>query len=115
MNNDMVKLELAKALRSDPRQRFYLTNKDCKIIIDIILDHMKRALKEGRGVNLGEFGRISMERLSPRRLFNYKLRKTIDVPISFQPKIRFKPEFKYELKKALLKLAEEEGNDERQE
>ena len=115
MKGDLLRKELALALRADPRQRFYLTNQDCEIILDIIIDHFKKAIKEGRGINLSGFGRLFMKRLGPRKLFNYKLRKAIDVPISFEPKLHLKPKFKYEVKKALLKIAEEEekNNDDK--
>jgi len=101
MSKNLSKKEIARNLRTDPRQRFYLKSSECEVIVNIIVDQLKQALKDGRVIDLESFARIFMEELGPRRLYNYKLRKAIDVPKSYMAKIKLKPLYKREVKISL--------------
>lgn len=101
MEKALKRKEIAHNLRVDPRQRFYLRQGECEVIVDIIVDQLKRALGEGRVIDLDTFARIFMEELGPRKLYNYKLRKAIEVKKSYMAKIKLKPLCKHAIKVAL--------------
>lgn len=102
----LKKKEIIHNLRVDPRQRFYLRSHECAVIVEIILDQFKQALKEDRVIDLDSFARIFMADLGPRSLWNYNLRKVVNVDKCYMAKIKLKPRLRYEVKKAL----KEKGN-----
>ena len=96
--NDLKRKELAHLLCVDPNQRFLLRRKECEILVDVIIGLLKQALLDGRGIDLFGFGRIFMFEMGPRKLFNYKLRKAIEVKKCYMAKVKLKPQFKRAVK-----------------
>jgi nucleoid DNA-binding protein len=96
----LFKKEIAHKIRTDPRQRFYLRSHECEAIVEILLDILKQALIDGRPIDLDGFAKIFIDTLGPRKLYNYKLKATIDIQKSYMAKIKLKPKYKHEVKKA---------------
>ena len=93
-HKDLRRKELAHSLRVHPRQTFLLRNRECEVLVGIIIDLFKKAFVEGRGIDLDGFGRMFMFEMGPRRLFNYKLRCAIEVKKSYMAKMKLKPQLR---------------------
>ena len=108
--------EIAKRLRTDPRQRFYLTNVECKIIVNIIVDIFKEALLEGRLISLPGFAKIFFSIRRGGSLWNYSTRSRVTFPFAFQARLKLDKKLNAEAKRRLkenhLASINEENTDE---
>jgi integration host factor subunit beta len=64
------------------------TRKDAKILLEIILDSMVRALRKGERVELREFGSFSTHVRAGRRGWNPRTRVQVEVPPKRVPHFR---------------------------
>ncbi|MBR6778732.1 MAG: HU family DNA-binding protein [Clostridia bacterium] len=66
-----------------------LTKKDCKLCLDVIVEVIKEALKNGESVTLSNFGRFSLSEIKAKSMYDFKTKETTYLQARKTPK--FKP------------------------
>ena len=53
-----------------------LTKKECKMCLEVILNVIKHALKNGESVNFTNFGKFKISKIKAKPIYNFKTGKT---------------------------------------
>ena len=65
-----------------------LTQKDCKLCLDVITSLISKALKDGDNISLVGFGKFEAKKRNARTFFNPKTKKSINMPESVIPSFK---------------------------
>lgn len=65
-----------------------LTQKECKLFLDVLISVVQQSLKNGESISLMGFGKFETRYRKPRRAYNPHTRQAINLPASKVPVFR---------------------------